>query len=187
MNSRLRPLLIPVLLGAVLLTAPLHADSKSPGYFDLGTFAPPTDGGQFVEVDLKGHLLAMAARVAAKEEPGVAEVLRGIESIRVNVVGVNKGNRAEMAERIKSLRSGLTTDGWERIVTVQEGDQDVGVFIKTRSAESISGVVVTVLAGNEQAVFVNVVGDINPEKLAELGEHFGIEPLKKLGGAVEKK
>jgi len=92
-----------------------------------------------------------------------------------------------MAERIKSLRSGLTTDGWERIVTVQEGDQDVGVFIKTRSAESISGLVVTVLAGNEQAVFVNVVGDINPEKLAELGEHFGIEPLKKIGGAAEKK
>ena len=170
MNSLLRPLLTPVLLGAVLLAAPLHADTKSPGYFDLGTFAPPTDGGQFVEVDLKGHLLAMAARVAAKEEPGVAEVLRGIESIRVNVVGVNKANRVEMAERIKSLRSGLTTDGWERIVTVQEGDQDV-----------------TVLAGNEQAVFVNVVGDINPEKLAELGEHFGIEPLKKIGGAVEKK
>lgn len=186
MNIPTRILIVP-LLSSLLLTVPMLAETRSPGFVDLGTFSAPADGGQFVEVDLKGNLLAMAARIAATQEPKVAELLRGIESVRVNVVGVNDANRAGLMERIKSLRSGLTTDGWERIVTVQQDRQDVGVFLKTRGADSIAGVVVTVISDDDQAVFVNVVGDIKPEKLAELGEHFGIEPLKKIGGAVEKK
>lgn len=187
MNSSLRSLVTPVLMGSLLLAAPLQAETRSPGYFDLGSFAPPTDGSQFVEVDLKGNLLAMAARIAATQEPEVAEVLRGIEAIRVNVIGLNNSNRAGVAERISALRAGLSSDGWERIVTVQQEKQDVGVFVKTRSADSIVGVVVTVMNGDEQAVFVNVVGDIRPEKIAQLGEHFGIEPLKKAGEAIQKK
>lgn len=186
MNLSLRFATLPLLAG-LLLTGPLNADTPSPGYVDLGTFTAPANGGQFVEVNLKGNLLAMAARIAAHEEPEVGELLRGIESIRVNVVGVNDANRTELTERIQSIRSGLTTGGWERLVTVQQDKQDVGVFIKTRGADSISGVVVTVMDGNQQAVFVNVVGDINPDKLAELGEHFGIDPLKKIGAGVEKK
>ena len=46
---------------------------------------------------------------------------------------------------------------------------------------------VTVLDGNKQeAVVVNVVGDIKPEQLAALGEAMNIEPLKKAGGSIKK-
>lgn len=185
MNSCLRFAVAPLVLG-LLLTVPLRAGTPSPGFVDLGSFSPSSGGGQFVEVNLKGSLLAMAVKIAEAQEPDVAEILHGLESIRVNVVGVNDSNRAELEDRIKTLRSGLATEGWERVVTVQEQKQDVGVFIKTRGEDSIAGVVVTVMDGKDQAVFVNVVGDIKPEKLAELGEHFGIEPLKKLGEKAEK-
>ncbi|MFO1459568.1 MAG: DUF4252 domain-containing protein [Verrucomicrobiota bacterium] len=185
MKSIHRLLAVPV-LSAALMSSPLRADATSPGYVDLGTFSAPAGGGQFVEVDLKGSLLTMAAKIAAKEEPEVAEVLRGIEAVRVNVVGINDGNRAELSDRIRSLRSGLTTGGWERVVSVQEDAQDVGVFIKPKGPDSIAGVVVTVMDGKGEAVFVNVVGDIQPEKLAALGEHFGIEPLKNVGKVAEK-
>jgi hypothetical protein len=40
--------------------------------------------------------------------------------------------------------------------------------------------VVTVIDGKKEAVLVNVVGNIQPEKLATLGERFDIEPLRKL-------
>jgi hypothetical protein len=36
------------------------------------------------------------------------------------------------------------------------------------------------MQGDGHAVFVNVVGDIRPEKLAMVGERFNIEPLKHL-------
>ncbi len=36
-------------------------------------------------------------------------------------------------------------------------------------------------------MFVNVVGDIRPEKLALIGERLNIEPLKKAGEAISGK
>ena len=43
------------------------------------------------------------------------------------------------------------------------------------------------LDGKKEAVLVNIVGDLKPEKLAMIGERFNIEPLKKAAGALEKK
>jgi len=185
MNSLLRT--SAAIATGLALLLPLAADTTEPGYVDLGHFSRSPDGGQFVEVNLKGSLLAMAVKVAETEEPEVAELLRGIHAVRVNVVGVNDSNRQELTDRVETLRATLSTGGWERVVTVQEKDQDVGVFLKTQGSDSIQGVVVTVLNGKDQAVFVNVVGNIQPEKIAQLGEHFGIEPLQKLGEAADKR
>jgi hypothetical protein len=186
MKNPIRSTLQTATLG-LLLALPLCADTNGSGYVDLGKFSPPKSGGQFVEVNLKGSLLAMAARIAEKQEPEVGELLRGIESIRVNVVGLDDQNRSDIVGRVNSLRAELEKLGWERLVTVQQDGQDVGVYVKTRGQDSLAGVVVTVLDGEGQAVFVNVVGDIKPEKLAELGERMGIDPLKKAAGTIEKK
>jgi hypothetical protein len=76
---------------------------------------------------------------------------------------------------------------WERLVTVIKDKEDVGIFMKMSGAEVVEGVVVTVLSGDGQAVFVNVVGDIRPDKLATVGERFNIEPLKHLPGKAQDK
>ncbi|MCW5558182.1 MAG: DUF4252 domain-containing protein [Verrucomicrobiae bacterium] len=185
MNSLLRT--TAALAASLTLLLPLTADTPGAGYVDLGHFSRSPEGGQFVEVNINGSLLAMAVKIAESEEPEVAELLRGLHAVRVNVLGVNDSNRQELTDRVESLRSTLSTGGWERVVTVQEKDQDVGVFLKTDGADAIQGVVLTVLNGKDQAVFVNIVGNIQPEKIAQVGEHFGIEPLQKLGKAVDKK
>jgi hypothetical protein len=128
----------------------------------------------------------MVTNFAKKQEPQVAEVLAGLKSIRVNVMGVTDENREELTKKIKSIRAQLDGSGWERLVTVMKGSEDVGVFMKMRGPEAVEGIVVTVLKGDEQAVFVNVVGDIRPDKLATVGERFNIEPLKHLPAAPQE-
>jgi hypothetical protein len=172
--------------GVTLLTVALQAADAPAGAVDFGKFNPPGDGGEFVEVNIKGNLLAMAARLIAREEPDIAELVRGIQGIRVNVVGLDASNRGDIKQRMERIRSELTAQGWDRIVTAQTGKEDVGVYLKTRGDEAVEGVTVTVLEGDQQAVFVNVIGDIRPEKLAELGERLGIEPLKEAGLKVKK-
>lgn len=165
-----------------------RAEEPAPaGWVDFGKFTAPAKGGQFVEVNLQGQLLNLAARITEKHEPEVSDLLRNIKSVRVNVVGIDSGNREELGERLTKVRTELEGKGWERIVTVQEKGQDVGVYLKQRGEEAIEGVVVTVIDGGKQAVFVNVVGDIKPEKLALLAEHLDIEPLKKAGVHTRKK
>jgi hypothetical protein len=177
--------LSPCLAVACLLAAmqlPVNAD-PSAGYVDFGKLTPPSSGGQFVEVNISSNIISLVARLAKdsdKDVQDIAEVVKGLQHIRVNVIGMDDGNREDLKAKVKTVRDELDKQSWERVVTAQEKDQDVVVQIKTRGDEAIQGVVVTVFDGDKQAVLVNVVGDIQPEKLAALGEKFDIEPLKKL-------
>lgn len=171
---------------ALFLTTRAGAESVPAGHVDFGTFRPPASGGEFVEVNLSSGILAIAARLVPREEADVARVLSGLHQVRVNVIGLDDGNRAEIVERIGKIRAALTAQGWERIVTAQKKAEDVGIYLKTQGKESIAGLAVIVLEGKE-AVFVNVVGDIRVEDLAVIGERLHIDPLTKIGRGTEKK
>jgi hypothetical protein len=182
----------PILALTVFLTcagfgvAAVAADNP-PGYVDFGRFSAPASGGEFVEVNVKANLIAMVARLAEKQEPEAAELLRGLQMVRVNVLGLDDENRADVQKRVAKIRSDLDGHGWERVVTSQKKDEDVAIFLKMRGSEAVEGLVVTVVEGNRQAVLVNIVGDIKPEKIAVVGERLNIEPLKKIGQAIDKK
>lgn len=167
-----------------LMTA-VRAANGDAGIIDLGKFTP-TPGAQFVEVNINSNLISMVMNFAKKAEPEVAEVLQGLKSIRVNVLGLNDENRSDIQERITQIRSQLDKSGWDRVVTVIDKADDVGVFIKTKGADVVEGVVVTVLNAKSEAVIVNIVGDIRPDRLATIGERFNIEPLKHLPKPVAK-
>jgi hypothetical protein len=182
--------LLPCLLGAgflpLVLAVKLCGETPPPGQVDFGTFTAPSGGGEFVEVNVTGSLISLATKFVEKDEPDVAQVLKGLQSVRVNVIGLNDENRSEMQTRVQGIRKDLEAKGWERIVKVQEKGQDVGVYLKTQNKDTVQGLVVVVIDSDKQAVFVNVVGDIKPEQLSMLGEKLHIDPLKKLGHQVEK-
>ncbi len=173
---------IAVLTASLAYTA--YAANPAPGYIDFGRF--PQSGGEFVEIDLKSNLISMVTRLTAKDQPEVAELLRDLHSIRVNVIGLNDENRDDVEKRIKTIRTELDAKGWERIVSAQSQKEDVGIYLKTRGEEAVEGLVITVLEGTREAVLINIVGNIKPEKLGAIGERLNIEPLKKVGRSLEK-
>lgn len=164
----------------------VHAGDPSPGYIDFGQFSPPGGGREFVEVNIGRNLISLVARLAGPNEPEVGNLLRGLERIRVNVIGLDDGNRAEIQERVKAVRAELDSRGWERIVTAQQKGDDVGVHLKLRDDEAVEGLVVTMIEGKGRAVFVNIVGDLRPEKLVTVGERLHLEPLQKIGQAIQQ-
>ncbi|MGP8235788.1 MAG: DUF4252 domain-containing protein, partial [Limisphaerales bacterium] len=166
-------------------TLVLGAEEMLPGQVDFGSFSPPKGGGQFVEVNVPNNVIILASRLVEKEQPDVAKLLNGLKQVTVNVIGLDDENRAELQKRAQSIRTDLAGKGWERIVTVQEKDQDVSVYLKMADS-AIQGLVAVVLDGKQDAVFANVVGDIKPEQLAMLGEKFHIDPLKKIGLSAQK-
>lgn len=175
--------LISSAFGAALLTGFIGVGwaDEPPGYVDFGKLNPPSGGGEFVEVNVNNSLICMATKFVEKQQPDVAQMLRGIHSVRVNVIGLSDENRADIQLRVKNLREKLEGQGWQRVVTAVQPNEDVGVYLKTRGEEAVEGLVVTVIDNHQQAVLVNVVGDIRPERLAELAEKLNLQPLKKLG------
>jgi hypothetical protein len=172
-----------------LVTAGLgfHAHAAPPsGEVDFGKFTAPGNGSEFVEVQIKSNLLSLAAKLVEKEEPDAAKLLRSVELVRVNVVGLTEETREEMEKRVQKIRADLERQGWDRNVNVQgKKGEDVGVYTKTRGEEALAGLAITVIAP-KNIVLVNIVGDIKPEQITALGEKLNIKPLKEIGGAINK-
>jgi hypothetical protein len=158
-----------------------------PGQVDFGKFTPPGDSGQFVEIQVNSNLLSLAAQVVEKQQPDAAKLLRSVQLVHVNVVGLTDGNRAELEKRVRQIRHDLDGQGWDHNVAVLEKDgQDVGIYTKTRGGEALAGLVITVIQPKEQVVLINIVGDIRPEQVAALGDKLEIKALKDVGAAMKK-
>jgi len=158
--------------------------AAEPGQADFGNFEAPGNGGEFVEVNLPANLIALAARFVEKQDADVAKLLASVKQVRVNVIGVNDTNKEGLQKRVQKVRTDLASQGWERIVTAQQQEQDVSVFLKMDQNSTIQGLTVVVIDGSKQAVFANIVGNIKPEQLTMLGEKLNIEPLKKMGAVT---
>jgi hypothetical protein len=171
-----------------LITASLSltARADSPGVVDFGKFTPPGKGSEFVEVQVRSNLLNFAALLVEKQEPEAAKLLRGVQLVRVNVIGLTDENREEIQKRVQRIRQDLDGRGWERNVNAQgKNGEDVGVYTQTQGGTALAGVAITVI-DPKNVVLVNVVGDIRPEQIAALGESLHIKQLKEIGVAVKK-
>ncbi|HEV2211133.1 MAG TPA: DUF4252 domain-containing protein [Verrucomicrobiae bacterium] len=184
--TRIMPFAVGTALLSLALTFNGRAGGLPAGQVDFGTFTPPSGGAQFVEVNLTSNLISLAAKLVEKQEPDVAQLLNGLQMVSVHVIGLTDENRDDIKDRMEKTRKELLTKGWDRIVAARQEGKDVGIYLKTQNKDTVQGLVVTVLDGNEHAVFINIVGDIKPEKLALLGERLHIDPLKNLPKPDEK-
>lgn len=187
MKNLLRSSLAAAALSLALTTYASAADNQ-PGAIDIGQLMPSAKG-EFVEINLSSAMLKFAARIAARQEPEAAELIRNLKSIRVNVVGLDDSNRDSTIEQIEGVRRKLEAQGWTKMVTVREknGGDNVDVHVMQRGEESIDGLVVTVLDKKGEAVFVNIVGNINADQIAQIADKFDIEPLRKVHLKIEGK
>lgn len=182
---------ISILLGVALLATGLAVVSRAetrPGEVDFGKIGDPHDGGKYVEINLGRNLLTLAAKLVERHQPEAGKLLRSVDAVRVTVVSLKNDNEKAIEKRILEIRGQLAKDGWERIVTAQEeSGEDAGIFIKARGDEALQGLVITVIDGKKQeAVLVNIVGDIKPEQIADLGDALHIEPLQKVRKGAKK-
>jgi hypothetical protein len=184
--KRLMPLAVGTVTLCIAMMTGARAGELPPGQVDFGSFSPPKEGGDFVEVNIPTSLISLASRLVEKDEPEVGQLLNGLKLVRVSVIGLDDDNRAEMQKRAQKVRKELAGKGWECIVTARQKDQDVSVYLKMADKSAVQGLAAVVLDGKEHAVFVNIVGDIKPEQLAMLGDKLHLDPLKKIGRAVEK-
>ncbi|MBL9207738.1 MAG: DUF4252 domain-containing protein [Opitutaceae bacterium] len=177
----LRASFIAATFSVALTASALAGQTQEPGYVDFGPMKPAAKG-EFVEVNIPTGLLRFASRLAKSQDPAAAELIANLRRVRVNVVTLDDENRAETVARMETVRRKLESEGWMQVVSVREkdGGDNVNIHVKQQSDDSIDGLVVTVLQGKGEAVFVNIVGNINADRIGELAQRFDIEPLRKL-------
>ena len=161
-------------LGALLaLPAIAQEDALKdlPGYVDFGElnsiFGEPT-----VQISIGASLLSLVGTLSAEEDPEAAELFKKLNGVRVSVFETE--SMAEGAvELVKDLSGSLSQKGWESVVTVNSAEEQVRVFMKI-SGETVDGITVMAVEDDE-AVFVNVIGNINPAELDRVMKNLDVE------------
>lgn len=165
-----------LLIGLVsMLALPAMAQEDAlkdyPGYVDFGElnamFGEPT-----VQIAVGGALLGFVSALSAKENPEAAELFKRLHGVRVSVFE-NPAMAEGAVDYVKTISSKLIEQGWESVVTVNSDDEQVRIFMKFNGA-NVEGITVMALEEDE-AVFVNVIGDLRPDELGKVMDNFDIQ------------
>jgi len=151
----------------LLISLPAIAQEDSlkdfPGYVDFGElssiFGEPT-----VQIAVGESLLGLVGSLSASEDPEAAELFNRLNGVRVNVFETT--SMADGAiDFVKETSLKLDDLGWEPVVTVNSQDEQVRIFMMINN-DRVEGIT---------AVFVNVIGSINPDELGKVMNNFDID------------
>ncbi|MBI4720191.1 MAG: DUF4252 domain-containing protein [Chitinivibrionia bacterium] len=161
---------------------PAEDFTKHPGYVDFNMLKIFGDQEPKVEINLKKPLLKLASEFSKNEDPELFDVMEELVLVRVFVFDADEATAKKFnAESSKTIRT-LDSAGWERIVSVHDADEIVYVYVKpSADASVIQGIVVIAIEEGDEAVFVNIVGNMDPEQIGKLGKCFDIKELDSLG------
>jgi hypothetical protein len=155
--------------GLVLLGICASASAQAQGYYDFGSI-PGVAEQPTVDINLNQTLLGFVFSGLTAQNPELAELSQGLRGVRVRVYETLR-NSNRVGEFIDTTSATLESQGWQRVVYVQDEGSKARIYLQMTEDE-ISGMTVMVV-DNSEAVFINIVGSINPEKLALLASQMG--------------
>jgi len=129
------------------------------------------------DVTLDGALLELASKfLDASHDPDAAqvkEVLQGVKGIYIKSFEFDEPDQYSQAD-VDAIRAQLAAPGWTRIVESRSRrSREHDEIYVMKQGDNIAGLVVLVAETRELTV-VNLVGNIDVNKLSLLEGHFGI-------------
>ena len=170
----MRMLTIGVITMLLALSAVAQEDELKtmPGYVAFESL-DEVYGEPKVRVNVGGFLLSLMSK-AAKNDPEAAAILEGLEGVRINVYSTG-GEVLPAIDQLQNAKNMLSNQNWEPIIQVNEDRQNVQVFIKA-NGEGVQGLTVMAVDADD-AVFVNILGSIDPENLGAIMDQFDVDLL----------
>jgi len=171
-----------VFLSFALLTTCLFADDKKikkhPGYVNFDEIDIPEDAEETVEVYIRGPLLRLIAKATEHEEPGVSEILEKLLLIRVNTFSIDGALADNLKPKISKIEKDLEKQKWEKVVRAKDRHELVNIYIKLDNKDRIVGLVVMAIEDDDEAVFVNIVGETDWEAIGKIGRKLDIDEFR---------
>ena len=162
-------------LFCMLLTLPVIAQEDElkdlPGYVNFGDLSV-TYGEPKITINLGGTMLNFVGMMSKSESPETSQLISKLKGIRVQIYNTDDNTDAAK-DQFKKVKSDIRSSGWEPIVQVNEEDEQVLVYMKMEG-DNMEGMTVMVV-DDEEAVFVNIIGQLNPTELGRVMESFDVD------------
>ncbi len=152
--------------------------TKEPGYVDLDAMEAWFGEEPFLFVSVKGVLLNLVAEASSIEDPDLADLLRKLKAVQVRGYKNDGVDLKAIRGRASAFTRDLERKGWEAAVRVRDKGEQVELLMRS-DGEAIAGLMIVVAKDDDEMVFVNIVGDIEPSQIARLGRKFDIDELER--------
>jgi uncharacterized protein DUF4252 len=176
--------LVLVLATAPLAPATLAASpaSAAAGYVDGSTFRALIDENQeVVEVNLEGPILQAVANSKNDGDPEAKDLFGKLKAIHA-VIGTVKGPASEALALVKKTDEKLVSAGWQRITRIKDESSTISVLTHM-NGDRIDGLVALIFdADDKELVFANLAGEIDLNRLGEIGDRLHVPGLNNVPG-----
>lgn len=166
-----------IMLAACLSLASMQAlaqGTNAPGYVEFGDLGVLSSDPPKVEISLGASLLGFLSAATEEEDAELAQTLSRLQSIRVNVFEVDEEKGDQAMQYITGVAAQLEQRGWERAVVVREEDSVVHMYMMMVDGNVVGMAVMMAGGPGDDAVFMNIVGEIEPRQLGRIAAKFGV-------------
>jgi len=143
-----------------------------PGFVDFGKLAE-VYGEPKVQISIGGALLGFVGALAQNNDPEAAAVFSKLKGVRVNVYNTETAGAGAALDQIKRIKGALQAANWSPVVQVNEDGEQVQIFMKM-DGNLMDGLTLMAV-DEEEAVFINVIGQLDPNELSQVMDNFDID------------
>ena len=167
---------------SILIGLPIMAQSPviNAGHFNKLS----KNASEYTEINISGTVIKLALKAVKSQEPEIYENIKDlVKGIYVHALVFDKEGQYSQ-EDVEIIKRQIKMPPWERIVQVSsKNGEDVGVYILGDPKKDIIKGLIVLVAEKKELVLVNIVGNIDLDKLNKLGGNFGIPKIdyKNLG------
>jgi hypothetical protein len=155
--------------------------TKHPGYVDFGALNLFGKEDTTVEVFLDQKIIGLVGAFGGGKDPELADMLAKLKQIRVQSFAIQPGKLEDLEAKTAELSKKLEAQGWTTMIKVRDrrADSQTYVYVKWKGDKS-QGLTVMNVEPDKEAIFVNIVGEIDPEQIRKLSTKFDIDALDSL-------
>ena len=167
-------LLASLLLSITCFTALAQPSETSgmPGYVEFSDLSS-IYGEPKVQINIGEKLLHFVAKMDQEKDKEAAELFSKLKAVRVEVYNINNNTGPAIAMIDKVTRE-LQSRDWEPVVIVTDNNDRVRIFIKLNN-NVIDGLVLMTVGNDDEAVFINIIGQIDPSQVAKVTKTLNID------------
>jgi len=127
-----------------------------------------------IDVSVEGALMKLVAEASRIEDPELADLLQKLRGVFVRGYDTSQGDMAGIRNHANQVGRDLVETGWSSVIRVRNEREHVQMFARYRGDIVIGMVVLSINEADNETMFLNIVGTIDPAQIARIGQKFNI-------------
>lgn len=170
-----------LLAGAVAAQEDL---SRDPGFVDFNPRGVLDEDDLEIHVSVKSPLIQLVAEATRETDPVLADVLDKLKAVEVHVYSVDEKRREAVRQEITRRAADLGKIGWTEAIAIRLRGARGSVLMRLSGERPVGLAAMYLDDQGGDAVFVNIVGQIDAAQIGRLAAKFNLDVLS---AAVEER